>query len=208
MVQQIGGAAQALLRRDFDVPPSLDLGGAGPSALCESPQNCHPDRSKIIRLRMILRSGGACFLHSGRLPVLLWPRAWSSFRHYLSGEAGTVEIGSQWTARRREQAGIFLTRGHAPSHRKPSKLCLGGGVPPVASPSRVFEGWVMAALPPNRQFLRSNSNRQNPFPSTYVIIRTILHQQNVPRGTFRQFAQGSTWNIASICRRSFDALGR
>ncbi|MGA8308948.1 MAG: transposase, partial [Terriglobales bacterium] len=28
--------------------------------------------------------------------------AWSSFRHYLNGEVGPVEIESQWTARRRE----------------------------------------------------------------------------------------------------------
>ena len=34
---------------------------------------------------------------------------WSSFRHYACGEAGTVEIESQWTARKREQVGIFLT---------------------------------------------------------------------------------------------------
>jgi putative transposase len=34
-----------------------------------------------------------------------WP--WSSFRHYLNGESGPVEIESQWTARRREQSGIF-----------------------------------------------------------------------------------------------------
>jgi putative transposase len=33
-----------------------------------------------------------------------WP--WSSFRHYATGEAGTVEIESEWTARRREQARI------------------------------------------------------------------------------------------------------
>ena len=33
--------------------------------------------------------------------------AWSSFRHYLNGEVGPVEIESQWTARRREQLGIF-----------------------------------------------------------------------------------------------------
>jgi len=32
---------------------------------------------------------------------------WSSFRHYVSGEPGTVEIESQWTARIRERAGIF-----------------------------------------------------------------------------------------------------
>jgi len=36
-----------------------------------------------------------------------WP--WSSFRHYATGETGAVEIESQWTTRRREQAGIFPT---------------------------------------------------------------------------------------------------
>jgi putative transposase len=30
--------------------------------------------------------------------------AWSSFRHYLTGEIGVVEIESQWTATRRESA--------------------------------------------------------------------------------------------------------
>ena len=34
---------------------------------------------------------------------------WSSFRHYANGEAGQVEIESQWTARKREHSGIFLT---------------------------------------------------------------------------------------------------
>jgi putative transposase len=32
---------------------------------------------------------------------------WSSFRHYLSGEAGRVEIESQWTARKTEAAGFY-----------------------------------------------------------------------------------------------------
>ncbi len=32
-----------------------------------------------------------------------WP--WSRFRHYASGIEGTVEIESQWTARKREQLG-------------------------------------------------------------------------------------------------------
>ena len=36
-----------------------------------------------------------------------WP--WSSFRHYATGETDVVEIESQWTARRRERSGIFLT---------------------------------------------------------------------------------------------------
>jgi len=34
---------------------------------------------------------------------------WSSFRHYATGETSAVEIESQWTARRREQAGVFPT---------------------------------------------------------------------------------------------------
>jgi putative transposase len=33
--------------------------------------------------------------------------AWSSFRHYLSGVEGVVEIESQWTARKREQMGSW-----------------------------------------------------------------------------------------------------
>lgn len=32
---------------------------------------------------------------------------WSSFRHYMTGERGVVEIESQWTAREREKRGEF-----------------------------------------------------------------------------------------------------
>jgi putative transposase len=35
--------------------------------------------------------------------------AWSSFRYYVTGEDGMVEIESQWTARKREQLGIYPT---------------------------------------------------------------------------------------------------
>jgi putative transposase len=35
-----------------------------------------------------------------------WP--WSSFRHYLTGEAGVVEIESEWTARRTERESASL----------------------------------------------------------------------------------------------------
>jgi len=35
--------------------------------------------------------------------------AWSSFRHYLTGEDAGVEIESQWTARKRERLGIYPT---------------------------------------------------------------------------------------------------
>jgi putative transposase len=38
-----------------------------------------------------------------------WP--WSSFRHYLSGIEGVVEIESQWTARKREQMGVVVGIG-------------------------------------------------------------------------------------------------
>jgi putative transposase len=34
--------------------------------------------------------------------------AWSSFRHYLTGAEGTVEIESHWTARKRECMGVSL----------------------------------------------------------------------------------------------------
>ena len=33
--------------------------------------------------------------------------AWSSFRHYLTGEEGKVEIESDWTARERERLGVL-----------------------------------------------------------------------------------------------------
>jgi putative transposase len=35
--------------------------------------------------------------------------AWSSFRHYLTGEVGAVEIESHWTALVRERAGTLPT---------------------------------------------------------------------------------------------------
>ncbi len=34
---------------------------------------------------------------------------WSSFRDYLNGEGGLVEVESQWTVRRREARGVFPT---------------------------------------------------------------------------------------------------
>jgi hypothetical protein len=39
----------------------------------------------------------------------LW--AWSSFRHYVSGVEGVVEIESQWTARKRELLGMMPQLG-------------------------------------------------------------------------------------------------
>ncbi|MGD0228407.1 MAG: hypothetical protein ABSF71_39400 [Terriglobia bacterium] len=37
--------------------------------------------------------------------------AWSSFRHYVSGVDGVIEIESQWTARKREQMGVVVGIG-------------------------------------------------------------------------------------------------
>ncbi len=62
------------------------------------------ERKSVEKLRYIHRN-----------PVKRGPVArpedylWSSFRHYLSGETGVVEIESQWTARKRELDGIFPT---------------------------------------------------------------------------------------------------
>lgn len=40
--------------------------------------------------------------------------AWSSFRHYLSGVEGVVEIESQWTARKRERMGVVPVQSQHP----------------------------------------------------------------------------------------------
>jgi putative transposase len=46
---------------------------------------------------------------------------WSSFRHYLTGERGVVEIESHWTARERERTGIVSTvRVRNPDETRPS----------------------------------------------------------------------------------------
>ena len=50
--------------------------------------------------------------------------AWSSFRHYLTGEEGVVEIESEWTARRRERMGIILRVGQTkiPTRANPARV--------------------------------------------------------------------------------------
>jgi hypothetical protein len=57
---------------------------------------------KVREGRGTLCGGGADEIKS------LGPPA-RSFRHYLTGEAGLVEIESRWTARTRQQKGIFPT---------------------------------------------------------------------------------------------------
>ena len=51
---------------------------------------------------------------------------WSSFRHYATGETSVVEIESQWTARARERAGIFVTL-KVRSQKIPAQAELGRG---------------------------------------------------------------------------------
>jgi putative transposase len=51
---------------------------------------------------------------------------WSSYRHYLTGQRGIVEIESQWTARWRERAGIFPTvKLRAAENPRPSEAWTG-----------------------------------------------------------------------------------
>jgi len=54
--------------------------------------------------------------------------AWSSFRHYLTGEEGMVEIESEWTGRRRERMGMPL-RVKIPELPHPSKTGSDGAPP-------------------------------------------------------------------------------
>jgi len=66
--------------------------------------NVFSERKRIEKLRYIHRNPvtrGLCAEPQDWL--------WSSFRHYLSGEEGNVEIESRWTARKREQLGGALT---------------------------------------------------------------------------------------------------
>ena len=50
--------------------------------------------------------------------------AWSSFRHYLTGVEGVVEIESQWTARRRERMGmpLHVRQTEIPTRAKPARV--------------------------------------------------------------------------------------
>jgi putative transposase len=68
--------------------------------------NVHSDAKRIEKLRYIHRNP----VKRGLVRSLEdW--AWSSFRHYVSGVEGVVEIESQWTARRRERMGSVLGMG-------------------------------------------------------------------------------------------------
>jgi putative transposase len=66
--------------------------------------NVHTHKKHIEKLRYIHRNPVKRGLVSA---PELWP--WSSFRHYLTGKEGTVEIESEWTGRKRERMGIQPT---------------------------------------------------------------------------------------------------
>ena len=59
---------------------------------------------------------------------------WSSFRHYATGCEGTVEIESEWTARRRERLGVTLRVARAKPTSHPVAPKAGAtrvGQPPI-----------------------------------------------------------------------------
>jgi putative transposase len=72
--------------------------------------NVFSARKRIEKLRYIHRNPvtrGLC------AELKDWP--WSSFRHYLTGEEGNIEIESKWTAGKREQLrGVLTVKVKAP----------------------------------------------------------------------------------------------
>ena len=64
------------------------------------------------------------------------PTAWCSFRQYLSGGSGPVEIESQWRARKRQQAGDLSYGEGAPPRRKPRPSGSLSGAPSRSPPWR------------------------------------------------------------------------
>ena len=66
--------------------------------------NVRSERKRVEKLRYIHRN-------PVRRGLVARPEdwLWSSFRHYLTGEEGAVEIESHWTASRREKLGIHPT---------------------------------------------------------------------------------------------------
>ena len=63
--------------------------------------SCYRRKKKIEKLRYMHRN-------PVKRGLVKTPEEWmlGSFRHYLTGECGIVEIESEWTARSRERMGI------------------------------------------------------------------------------------------------------
>jgi hypothetical protein len=73
-------------------------------------------------------SQAVCLPHSIAQNAIEWGAgdwSWSSFRHYLKGEACAVEIESRWTARARERLGPLPTAQAA--KKTPAQAELGRG---------------------------------------------------------------------------------
>jgi putative transposase len=87
--------------------------------------NLWSERKFVEKLRYIHRNPVARGLVAGPED---W--AWSSFRHYLSGQSGPVEIESPWTARKREQAGVFQMVRVRPPAENPRPSGAWTGHPP------------------------------------------------------------------------------
>src|SRR5207244_5225007 len=105
-----------------------------PALFCRSPE----------RSRRGSRRGPALWISQHlRLTTLTQP-AWSSFRHCLSSEAGP-EIESQWTARKRQQAGIFLTVRMRPPAENPR-------------PSKALDGPAGHQVPRDRNDLEDEAD--------------------------------------------------
>ncbi len=82
--------------------------------------NVHNERKRIEKLRYMHRNPVRRGLASKPED---WP--WSSFRHYATGEIGTVEIESFWTAARRE--GVH--RSQVSKSRPGAPIVLRGNTP-------------------------------------------------------------------------------
>jgi putative transposase len=72
--------------------------------------NVYTEKKRIEKLRYMHRNPVKRGLVSKP-----WDWPWSSFRHYLTGHIGTVEIESEWTATRRERA---ATESHVSKARR------------------------------------------------------------------------------------------
>jgi len=69
---------------------------------------------------------------------------WSSFRHYAAGETSLVEIESQWTARQREQVGIFPTARMRTVEETPRPSGAWTGHPQLGDASKIktYQTWA------------------------------------------------------------------
>jgi len=76
--------------------------------------NVWSERKRIEKLRYMHRNPVKRGLAEGPED---WP--WSSFRHYLYGEEGIVEIESEWTARKRQRMGTAPPLAKAAKGRAP-----------------------------------------------------------------------------------------